>query len=258
MLRVFFCCFMLGFSSCAPRGDTSIQQQTVTPKEIRLQQARRTVNLNTLVGRGIIEFQWSDEDGKHRVQGDFDFWRSGCAISLRVSKGSEPLIWIGGDEQNHWMFDMLGDKKSLTINQEDVMFSNAKDMLVLLGLSPLPQGKIIVADGLVTVHSQERTWTASFDSLTHRPLDITLQHGIHRAFALHRSGIKVELLQKNRLLWPETGGLVDIESTTSNANVKIDFAWISTDTSEERMDRVFDLEFLRKAIRPSVVKGLLR
>ena len=75
-----------------------------------------------MVGRGIIEFHWSDEDGKHRAQGDFDFWKFENEISLRVSKGGEPLMWIGCDETNHWMFDMLGDETILTINQEDIIF----------------------------------------------------------------------------------------------------------------------------------------
>jgi hypothetical protein len=63
-------------------------------------------------------------------------------------------------------------------------------------------------------------------------------------------------MKKNSLVWPVTGGLIDIESTTTDAMTKIDFAWISTDTSEERMDRVFDLKFLQRALKPTKIMGL--
>jgi hypothetical protein len=55
-----------------------------------------------------------------------------------------------------------------------------------------------------------------------------------------------------------TGKLIDIESTKSNARVKIDFAWLSIDTSDQPMNRVFDLDFLRRSIKPTVVKGIMQ
>ena len=256
MFRVFCCFALLASSGCASQTVTQTKQPRRTPQEMYAQQIDRTGSFDALVGRGVIEFHWSDEEGKHRAQGDFDFWRLGNAISLRISKGSEPLMWIGGDAQNHWMFDMLGDETKLSINQKDVIFSDVLDTLVLLGLAPLPEGKMTVEKGVVTVEANERMWIATFDPTTHRPLEIEIIHGKQQTTALHRSGIKVELLNRNRLVWPETGKLIDIESSTTNTNVKIDFAWISTDTSEERMDRVFDLAFLRKALKPTVIEEL--
>ncbi|MDP6542016.1 MAG: hypothetical protein QGF07_04445 [Phycisphaerales bacterium] len=227
----------------------------VSPADIRNQQLQRTTHLNKLVGRGIIEFHWKDEDGKHRVQGDFDFWRRGESISLRISKGSEPLVWVGGDQNIHWMFDMLGDESKLMINQEDVIFSDVIDTLILLGLAPLPEGELSIDRGVVTlIDKADRKWTASFEPSTFRPLEIAIYDEDRHASALHRKGIKVEMLGKNRLVWPETGGLIDLQSTNSNATTKIDFAWISSDTREERMDRVFDLDFLRRALNPQIVE----
>ena len=254
MWRALLCCLM-GVCSCAPLGDTSPKHIDVSPERVRLQQAERTSLFNELVGRGIIEFHWSDEQGNHRAQGDFDFWRSGDSISLRISKGSEPLMWVGGDQDNHWMFDMLGDETKLVINQKDGVFTQTTDSLVLLGLDPLPTGDIAMSGGLVTlVDSQKRTWKATFDPSTHRPLEITLYNGVNRSTALHRKGIKVEIPGKNRLSWPVTGGLIDIEDSNTNASTKIDFAWLSIDTGKERMDRVFDLAFLRSALQPTVVE----
>ncbi len=258
MLRIIFCFFFIAISSCAPKGDTSLRQQKITPQEIRAQQRDRTALLNEVVGRGVIEFHWRDEDGKHRVQGDFDFWRLGNAISLRVSKAGESLMWVGGDEQSHWMFDMLGDETTLSINQKDIIFSNILDTLVLLGLNPLPEGNMKIDNGVVTVQENNRNWIATFDPTSHRVLEIEVQDVHNQISALHRKGIKVELMQKNRLVWPVTGGLIDIESATTDATTKIDFAWISTDTSEERMDRVFNLDFLRKALKPTSIEGTLQ
>ncbi|HJN71883.1 MAG: hypothetical protein HOC93_08855 [Phycisphaerae bacterium] len=254
MLRLIFCLFCLAIFSCAPKGDTQPQQKKITPQEIRLQQQERTSLLRKVVGRGVIEFHWRDEDGKHRVQGDFDFWRLDNAISLRISKSGEVLMWMGGDEQNHWMFELLGDETTLSINQEDVFFSDILDTLVLLGLDPLPKGETTVENGVITVKANPRTWVATFDPLTHRILEIEVEDAHHQISALHHEGIKVELLQKNRLVWPVTGKLIDIESSTNDATTKIDFAWISTDTSEERMDRVFDLSFLQRALKPTVIE----
>jgi hypothetical protein len=258
MIRLLFCCSILAISACAPLAAPKSRQQKFTPADIREQQTERTKQFNTLVGRGIIEFHWSDEDGKHRSQGDFDFWKFEHEISLRISKSGEPLMWIGCDETNHWMFDMLRDETTLTINQEDIIFSNALDMLVLLGLAPLPSGTTSVDQGVVTVQTNKDVWVATFDPSTHRPLEIAIQSDTHHALALHRSGIKVELPQKTRLVWPVTGKLIDIESTKSNARVKIDFAWLSIDTSDQPMNRVFDLDFLRRSIKPTVVKGIMQ
>ena len=256
MLRIFFCFFFIAMTSCAPKGDTESRQKKITPDEIRSEQQNRTALLNELVGRGVIEFHWHDEDGKHRVQGDFDFWRLGNAISLRVSKAGEALMWVGGDEKNHWMFDMLGDETTLSINQQDVIFSDILDTLVLLGLNPLPKGNMTIDNGIVTVQTNDRKWVAMFEPTTHRVLEIEVEDELHHISALHRKGIKVELMKKNSLVWPVTGGLIDIESTTTDAMTKIDFAWISTDTSEERMDRVFDLKFLQRALKPTKIMGL--
>ena len=256
MLRVIFCFFFIVMASCGQKSATTSHPKSSTPEEIRAQQKSRTALFNALVGRGVIEFHWRDDDGLHRVQGDFDFWRLGNSISLRVSKAGEVLIWMGGDEQNHWMFDMLGDETTLSINQKDVIFSDILDTLVLLGLNPLPNGDMTMKKGVVTVQTNERTWIATFDPTTHRVLEIEVSDELHHISALHRKGIKVELIDKNRLVWPVTGGLIDIKSTTEDAMTKIDFAWISTDTNEERMDRVFDLKFLQRALKPIKTTGL--
>ena len=131
-------------------------------------------------------------------------------------------------------------------------------MLVLLGLAPLPRGTTSIDQGVVTVQTNKDVWVATFGPSTNRPLEVAIQSDTYHAVALHRSGIKVELPQKNRLVWPVTGKLIDIESTKSNARVKIEFAWLSTDTSDQPMNRVFDLNFLRRAIKPTVVKGILQ
>ncbi|MDP7009565.1 MAG: hypothetical protein QGI78_08355 [Phycisphaerales bacterium] len=258
MIRVFLCCCFFAISACAPRGARIVKEDTIPQADILQAQIERTKYFGALVGRGVIEFHWVDEDGAHRAQGDFDFWKSGSALSLRISKGSEPLMWIGGDAHNHWMFDMLDEESKLLINQEDVTLSEIEHTLVLLGLTPLPSGETTTHQGIVSVKANGETWQATYDPISHRPLRIELKNDKQQTTAMHRSGLKVELVGKNRLRWPASGKLIDIVSTTSDAEIKIDFAWLSTDTSQERMDRVFDVEFLQKALKPRRVEGSLR
>jgi len=256
MSRALFCFFLVLVSACASKNTIPKKQKMLTPQEVRQGQEKRTSAMKELVGRGVIEFHWRDEDGKHSAQGDFDFWRLGNAISLRVTKAGEVMMWLGGDEQNHWMFDMLGEETTLSVNQQDIIFSDILGTLVLLGLDPLPKGNMTIAHGVVTVEATDRRWIATFDPSTHRILEISVKDENNNITALHQKGIKVELIKKNRLVWPVTGGLIDIASATENSSTKIDFAWLSTDTSEERMDRVFDLTFLRRALKPTKTKGL--
>ena len=50
-----------------------------------------------------------------------------------------------------------------------------------------------------------------------------------------------------------TGGLIDIEDSREETKIKIAFSSISTIVDEEPMDRVFNLDFLKRALKPSVI-----
>ena len=251
-MRVFLG-FLIVLCGCAPRGGgTSMPDQTV--EQVRLGQSQRTSAFDVLVARGVIEFRWTDESGNHKEQGDLDFWKQGTSVSIRVSKLGEPLIWLGGGRDSYWFFDLLGDETTLTLGGDNSIFSDIQTSLILLGLEPLPEGEMTMNGGIVTVRDDlGRMWTATFEPVTNRPLEIRVDRGTGKASALHRKGILVEIDNKLALYWPVTGGLIDLEDSRDATRIKIAFSSISTIIDEEPMDRVFDVDFLERALKPSVI-----
>jgi len=249
-MRLIFLIFLI-FSGCSQQVKRK-PHVAISPLAVRELQIKRTANFQELVGRGIIEFRWTDEDGKHREQGDVDFWKQGEALSLRISKLGELIMWFGGDANQTWLFDLLRDETTLSINGESNLFSDIKMALVLLGLSPLPAGELTVAkDGVVTLLDAEgKKWTLLFDQNMNRPIEITVVDSDETSRAIHRRGIRVELENLNELHWPVTGSLIDLTSTRGNTEIKIAFETLSTVVSAERFDRVMSLSFLEKALKP--------
>jgi len=252
-MRVLLGLFLI-LCGCAPRGggDTHIPDQTEA--QVRTGQARRTSAFRDLVARGVIEFRWTDDDGNHKQQGDLDFWKQGPSVSIRISKLGEPLVWLGGGQDSYWFFDLLDDETTLTLGGDNAIFSDISTTLILLGLDPLPAGEMKISGGIVTLRDElDRSWTATFEPTTNRPLKIQVDRGNSKASALHRTGILVEIANKLELYWPMTGGLIDIEDSREETKIKIAFSSISTIVDEEPMDRVFNLDFLKRALKPSVI-----
>ncbi len=250
-MRHFFALFFL-VCGCSQQVDMKNQHDTKTPQEVRAQQLQRTKQFGELVGRGVIEFRWSDDEGKHMEQGDVDFWKQGNNISLRISKLGELLLWFGGNEDQVWMFDLLSDDTTLRINGERAMFSDIKTALVLLGLAPLPDGELSISDGVVKLFDiTNKQWSLVFDRTTHRPLEVVVVDGEHTSKAIHRREISVELEKVHELNWPITGGLIDVSSTHGNTEIKLAFESLSTVVSDEPMDRVCNLTYLEKALKPA-------
>jgi hypothetical protein len=63
----------------------------------------------------------------------------------------------------------------------------------------------------------------------------------------------VEIAHTLDLFWPSTGGLIDLEDSHETTKIKIAFSSLSTIVDEEPMDRVFDLDVLRGALKPTVI-----
>ncbi len=241
--------------SCSQQKEVHKTVLDVSVEQIRQLQIERTEKFNEMVGRGVIEFRWTDDDGIHKEQGDLDFWKQGNAISLRVSKLGELLLWFGGYEKEYWLFDMLGDETKLTVNGDGAMFSDINVALVLLGLSTLPDGEMKIVDGVVTVNDNSgKIWTMLFEPTSYRPLSVSVVDDSYEAKAIHRSAISVELENIHELQWPKTGGLIDVEDSRGGTEIKISFSSLSTIVSEERFDRVMNREFLQKALRPSSIQ----
>ena len=252
-MRIVFLLLLLLYA-CAPRGGEISYMVSKTVDEVRWTQNERTSVFKNLVGRGVVEFRWKDEDGEHKKQGDLDFWKQGENVSMRISKLGEPLVWLGGGQNACWLFDLMADQRTLTIGGDNFLLSDIQTSLILLGLEPLPDGEMEIDDGIVTLRdSLDRTWTATFDPTTHRPIEIQVDRGIGKSSALHRTGILVEMANQLELFWPSTGGLIDLEDSHESTKIKIAFSSLSTVVDEEPMDRVFNLSFLQGMLKPSVI-----
>ena len=249
MIRVFILC-ILACSSCAPKGPAPfVHQQTVD--EVAAPEMKRTQHFQKLVGRGAIEFTWSDENGNHKEQGELDFWKQGNSVSLRVTKLGELLAWFGGEGKDFWFFDLMEDEPTLRIGGKQGMFNDIDVALVLLGLVPVPECNATVKDGVFrSIDKTSRTWSATYSIEDNRPLHISMRSGKHKAEATHIEGIRVEIDNLHELHWPITGGNIDIRDNQGNTEIKIVFSSLSTIVEDEPMERVFDLEFLKNALKP--------
>ena len=74
-----------------------------TAQSLALAQQHRLAAVSTLSLRGHAEISWRDNDSAHFDDGDFDLVaRPSNALSLRVSKLGERILWIGGGDGEWW------------------------------------------------------------------------------------------------------------------------------------------------------------
>ena len=201
----------------------------------------RTSAFNELVGYGVIEFKWEDENGKHREQGDFDFWKSGHNVSMRVSKVGELIVWAGCFENESWMFDFTKERSVLRLNDQELFFADALLALQLIGLESIPVKGDSWADG----------WTAKFkDGL---PSSLSKQTSDAKWSAVLRAPIGVELPETHELHWPQTPSNIDVTSTVNEVEIKLAFAGFSTIVVDEPLDRVFNQAYLTEKLNPDSI-----
>lgn len=204
-------------------------------------EAARTSAFDELVGYGVIEFKWEDENGKHREQGDFDFWKTGRNISLRVSKVGELIVWAGCAKGESWMFDFTQDRSVLRVNDKELFFADALLALQLIGFEPIP-----VSDDM-----WEAGWSVAFvDGL---PSALSKQTSDGTWAATLQDPIGVELAETHELHWSKTPSNIDVTSSVNDVELKLAFAGISTIVEDEPMDRVFNQEYLTKKLNPDSI-----
>ena len=246
-----FATYIFVLYSCAPQGHYTSDDWAEKLPRLQKFQETRTYQFDQLVGHGVIEFAWEDEHGHHRKQGDFDFWKSGHSISLRISKVGELLVWVGSDLNTNWMFDLTEDDTTLRIDDEGSIFADSSIIFVLIGLAPIPEGDIIVEQDVVkTTEKNGRVWKANYEVKTYKPEWIQLQDGEQSIGSNMRDWLRVEIKNMHEMHWPTTPSLIDLKSNSQDAEIKLSFAALSTVVENEPMDRVFDLELLTKALKP--------
>ncbi len=235
MWRLLFIALML--LSCSQEKIENFHNKS-TIVGIADREIERTSAFNELVGYGVIEFKWEDENGKHREQGDFDFWKSAQNVSLRVSKVGELILWVGCVNGESWMFDFTQKRSVLRINDKELFFANALLALQLIGLEPIPVKNDVWEEG----------WTVAFEEGLPSSLSKQIDNGTWSATL--RDPIGVELEETHELHWSKTPSNIDVMSTVNDVEIKLAFAGFSTIVRDEPMDRVFNQAYLIEKLNP--------
>ncbi len=117
-----------------------------TGEEIMTWQESRRRSLVTAELRGSAEFRWSDSNGNHFENGDFDLsWREAdgqLQTAARLSKVGKRALWIGSSGKNWWFFDLASEVHTLHLGVVGAPgagtpcgFVDPIDLLRLLGIS---------------------------------------------------------------------------------------------------------------------------
>jgi hypothetical protein len=246
---------------------------------------KRASLLQQLHGYGVIEMRWTDQDGDHFEQGDVEFWLDGQKRrAMLVSKLGDPYFWIGTDGVKVWIFDLSTKPRQLLVDSLEAIqavetvdsgvASVAELMRILpLGLGTIPPEEAEIVgcrssgDGnwILELRSDDRTIDReifTINSDTWRPSRVALLNDNGTAVmdltSPSRRLIRVDIPNRSSLGSPLVSAILDIAITgEAQAKAKFAFQRLSTDMSEQPLDRVFDLDILRQALQPEVQGSLL-
>ncbi len=301
-LRLSIFLFLLLLLTVLPTGCSSSQKIPPTPtlpdplpayEELARTHNERVAELQQFHTYGVIEFRWSDQDGKHFEQGDLQLWMMLPHHSaLRVSKLGDVLLWIGSDEQQYWLFDCLNDEKVLYLESHDYDFSSDEGdqpimlpphvIIDLMGLGELP---IEVANKdnqdspvgqasrlslpLIEYDADNDAWLLTLAPDEHQlqqQISFSRQTGLLQRVVLldqeqqpivESSPRRYDRVEQERSLsvnWPLLPTLIDIKQPDGKYQVKLAFDSPSGIMHDQPLDRIFDLGRLIDALRPDFVE----
>lgn len=93
--------------------------------------------LTKLHRSGVCELRWTDEAGRRHFEPQVDcdlWWRPPSAFALQFSKLGEILGWVGGDGTQLWFFDLLSEPTQLTIIEPEAAANTLIFGIPLAGL----------------------------------------------------------------------------------------------------------------------------
>ena len=272
-----------GCCATAPMSLADDSAQPVTSSEtatVLEGLATRAELLKQLHGWGVIELQWSDENGEHFEQGDLEFWMEGSdRWAVLISKLGDPYFWIGTDGTQAWVFDLserphrlLSDSmdKVRAASQEDDQWLSILDTIQMMraGL-----GMLRPADGQASEVSRgnEGTWWLSIragahddrqlrmqlDPDTWRPLQVELlQPDGTRAISLQSRTSRtkrVDIPGRSSLGSPIVSAVMEVRDAGPGGTLaRFAFEGLRTDLSTEPVQTIFNLDTMRSGLRPKL------
>lgn len=250
----------------------------------------RVARLTQIYASGVIEIRWTDRKGKHFEQGNMELWiHQPRRTALRVEKLGEPLLWLGSNDTQYWLFDLLGDERVLHLGSHDSAHGPSSSgtglmidikplaLLDLVGVTPINADE--PAD--VNYNAQHQAWMIAisgqggpmqmyFDrqSLLPKRIESLGEAGNIIAHATLQRYKSVTMQGVSPLAFPKLAHQIDIilPSTSSAARdqpsgaaggeVKIVMDHSTTVINSTQLQAVFKLERLKQSLRPGRVEEM--
>jgi hypothetical protein len=257
-------------SGCAPKAGEGPSREALPG--LIASHNRRVDGLQHLAATGVIEYRWTDGDGRRHFEPQIDvrLWLDmPHKTALRGEKLGDTLFWIGSDDNRYWCFDLHEDPRRLIVANHgeparDLPIGIAPLALVdLIGLTRLP------AEGAdaATYDPASRAWAIDargsggpvrlwLDSERLLPVriaaispegDVILSSAVRRYEPVPIEGVA----NTEHPLLPT---LVDIEDSAGRVAVKLALDRPSAQWTIVPA-RVFELPALVESLRPDLVEG---
>jgi hypothetical protein len=241
--------------------------------------------LRTLYSRGVLEVRWRDDRGVRRSEPQVDldlYFMPERRTAFRASKVSENYLWLGSDDDHFWVFDLTGEERLLIHAAHDAAAAGRHDELSLhpllirdlMGLvwMPAPEN----GEHPTIAHSRDRdAWVVVVPATTpgwRIRLYLDRVTGLpKRAEGLAQDGrvaFTSEIGRYRRatqegmasVLFPWMPTLIDVTADdltggVSRIDVKISLDSPTGRVANHPMDRVFDLERLKRSLRPERIEA---
>ena len=248
--------------------------------------SKRAGLLQQLHGYGVIELTWTDQDGDHFEQGDVEFWLDGQhRRAMRISKLGEPYFWVGTDGLKAWVFDLSSSPRQLLVDSLAAMeaaetadsgIASVSELMRILplgiGTIPLSEAEVVSCrtggDGnwLLELQPSERKIDRelfTINSDTWRPVRVSLLNANGSSAMIlstpSRRMVRVDIPNRSSLGSPLVSAILEIAIIgEASATAKFALEKLSTDMSEQPLDRLFELDILRQAMQPEVEGSLIR
>jgi len=279
-------------AGCGPKtkppqpAEYPVLQELVNDHNARVQALAKTQS------QGVIELNWKDGEGKHFEQAGLEMWINlPLHTAIRVEKFSEVILWLGSNDRQWWLFDLISKEKSLLTGSHEGVAGGAGSQAGAFGVRP---AALIDLMGLTRIElSQHEGDRAGYDTTSDTWIVDAVGQGGRMRVHFHRKQrlpVCVESLDEsgrvavrsrlaiNRYVTArmpggtamansKMPGLVDIEALPSaqppneagaapiEGRVKIALNETTGIVEAGTFDRVFDLNRLQQAMRVDRVES---
>ena len=280
LLTVLVCvCASILLFGCPPKSTENSQVRNTRPDATAIIESHNlnASRLKQIDATGVLQIRWVQSNGRTREeQGEAHLWiDQPRKTALRVSKLGEDLFWIGSDQERFWLFDLLDDDNTSLITHPhgtSLVWGDGADaielqplaLLDLMGVTELRQ-----TDGEPTYSDTDQCWLIpvsgaagplliAWDPTTRivRGLKLLDQDGDVRMTSSLRRRASVDIFDGVAFERPQMATLIDFEVPDGRGRLKLALEQdVFGDLGDQPVDRLFNLDVLRRRFRPDNVQG---